>query len=77
MNNQTPRKLKLQKELFRILDILKKEYHPEKVILFGSLCNNRMSEMSDIDLFIVKNVRKRYLDRIDEFLNLVNPRMAR
>jgi len=70
------RRKKLQKEISRILGILEEKYKPQKVVLFGSLCSGKISELSDIDLLIVKNVRKRYLDRIDEFMDLVNPKVA-
>jgi predicted nucleotidyltransferase len=34
------------------------EYEPEKVYLFGSYANNPATEVSDIDLFIIKKLRK-------------------
>jgi predicted nucleotidyltransferase len=76
MNTANKRKIRLQKEFHRILKVLKKNYHPQQVVLFGSLCNNSISDTSDIDLLIVKDLRKRYLDRIDDFMNLVNPKIA-
>ena len=76
MNTAKLRKKELLMELNRILKIVKKVYQPKQVVLFGSLCNNRVTETSDIDLLIVKNVKKRYLDRIDDFMNLVNPKVA-
>jgi predicted nucleotidyltransferase len=76
MKTSKLRKKELLMELNRILKIVKKVYQPKQVVLFGSLCNNRVTETSDIDLLIVKNVKKRYLDRIDDFMNLVNPKVA-
>ena len=61
------RKEKLEKNLQKALHILKKNYKPEKVILFGSLGGGRVMPQSDIDLFIVKkNVPRRYWDRVKE-----------
>ncbi|MEO5908722.1 MAG: nucleotidyltransferase domain-containing protein [Ginsengibacter sp.] len=38
-------------------------YQPEKIYLFGSYANGKQNFDSDIDLFIVKDTRKRKLDR--------------
>jgi len=69
-------KRELEKELQRIMDIIILKYRPEKVILFGSLVNNRMSEISDIDLFVIKKTPNRYWERIDEILHLIHPKEA-
>jgi len=74
VNNK--RKEVLEKELKRIVSILRKKYKPEKVILFGSLANGNVEEWSDIDLFIVKKTEKRYLDRVGEILHLTHPKVG-
>lgn len=38
-------------------------YQPEKIYLFGSYANGKQNYNSDIDLFIVKETRKRKIDR--------------
>jgi predicted nucleotidyltransferase len=70
------RKRKLEKELERILEILISEYQPNKIILFGSLAKETLKEWSDIDLFLIKETPKRYLDRIDEVMHLVHPKVG-
>jgi len=70
------REERLKKELKRILRRLKKFYKPDKVILFGSLVEGKIHSGSDIDLLIIKKSKKRYLDRIDEFLDIVKPKIA-
>jgi len=50
MNTAKLRKKELLMELNRILKIVKKVYQPKQVVLFGSLCTNRLTETSDIDL---------------------------
>jgi len=35
-----------------------KQFDPEKIILFGSYAYGTPSEDSDVDLFVVKNIRK-------------------
>lgn len=38
-------------------------YQPEKIYLFGSYINGKITPHSDIDLFIVKNTDKRKIER--------------
>ena len=68
------RKEILTKELERMVGVLIKEYLPEKIVLFGSLSNGEVHEWSDIDLVIIKDTHKRFLDRIEEVLFMVYPR---
>ncbi len=70
---QLLRKDLLQEELARILSVLKEKYRPQKVLLFGSLAEGKVDEWSDLDLLVVKNSRKRFLDRIGEVLDLCSP----
>lgn len=67
------RKRLLEDELRRIVGVLKRDYEPEKVILFGSMAEGDMHEWSDIDLLIVKKTTKRPLDRILEACHLIKP----
>jgi len=66
----------LNEELKRILELVVKRYSPQKVILFGSLANNKVREWSDIDLMIVKQTNKRFLDRIEEILFMTYPKVG-
>ncbi len=67
------RKKLLEEELRRIVEVLKRDYEPEKVILFGSLAEGDMHEWSDIDLLIIKKTTKRPIDRILEASRLIKP----
>lgn len=67
------RKILLEEELLRVIEVLKRNYEPEKVILFGSLADGDMHEWSDIDLLIVKETTERPLDRILEVCRLIKP----
>lgn len=49
--------------IFEIVEKLKKEYNPLKIILFGSYACGNPREDSDIDLFILKNTHERRVDR--------------
>jgi predicted nucleotidyltransferase len=66
----------LQKELERIVEKIKRVYSPERIILFGSLAQDRVKEGSDIDLAIVKDTDKRPLDRCLEIANICQPSVA-
>ncbi|MBI5286518.1 MAG: nucleotidyltransferase domain-containing protein [Deltaproteobacteria bacterium] len=42
---------------------IKREYKPEKIILFGSFAWGKPDRHSDIDLFIIKKTKERHIDR--------------
>jgi predicted nucleotidyltransferase len=57
------------------IDVLKKKLEPlfkkykiEKAILFGSLARGDMSRRSDVDLILIQETQKRFLDRYDGLL---------
>jgi uncharacterized protein len=66
----------LQSEMQRILAVLKEEYKPRKVILFGSLATRKIHEWSDLDLLIVKDTEERPIDRSMEVFRMVQPRVG-
>jgi len=53
----------LKDELKRIVQVIKSEYDPEKIILFGSMAVKKVHEWSDIDLLIIKRTPKRLIER--------------
>ena len=61
-----------QKEIKKITKQIVDNYHPEKIILFGSYAWGKPNENSDVDLFIVKETNKRRTDRqleVDKILS--------
>ena len=50
----------------KIVEKLKKEYRPKRVILFGSYAYGKPSNHSDVDLLIIKETSKKPLDRWSE-----------
>lgn len=60
------REAKLNEALHHILRVLKTQYEPEKVILFGSLADDSVGEWSDIDLAIIKESSLPFLERLEE-----------
>lgn len=67
---------KYSRELKRIGDVLVKKYKPEKVIVFGSYALEKTHKWSDLDIVVVKNTKKRFADRVEEVLGLVEPKEA-
>ena len=57
-------------------EILIREYKPEKLILFGSAAQGEIHEWSDLDLVVVKRTDKSMLERIEEVLRLVRPKVG-
>jgi len=52
------------KELIvRITDKIRTQYHPQKIILFGSYAWGNPTQDSDLDLLIVKKTNERYTRR--------------
>ncbi len=72
---RTPQQ-RLEEELRRYVETLVIHYRPQRILLFGSLAQGRAGEFSDIDLIIVKETEKRFLDRIAEVIRLIRPREA-
>ena len=70
------RKELLLKGLAEMLPLIIEKYKPEKILLFGSLATGLAGENSDIDLVIIKETKKRPLERKKELMNLVQPPIA-
>jgi predicted nucleotidyltransferase len=60
------------------LDVIRREYSPEHLVVFGSRTNGTARAGSDIDLIIVsKKFRDISIpDRMGDFLNTVRPEVA-
>lgn len=65
----------LKEELNRIIKIIK-DLDIKKVLLFGSCVKGNIGKNSDIDLLIIKDTEKRFLDRIDEIIKIIDPKVA-
>lgn len=48
-----------------------RQYHPEKIILFGSYAYGKPTKDSDIDLFIIKESKKKRIDRFCEVRKII------
>lgn len=56
----------LESELEIIVRSLESNYHPEKIILFGSLAEGNAGEGSDVDLLVIKETDKDPWERSEE-----------
>lgn len=64
-------KRRFKAELKKIVKQIIERYQPKKIILFGSATSGKYKKDSDVDLLIIKESKKRRVDRIGEILNLV------
>lgn len=63
--------MKHRQAIKKIVDILRAEYNPQKIILFGSCAWGKVTKDSDIDMLIVKDTKKKYGERWLEVGRLV------
>ncbi|CUS04064.2 DNA polymerase, beta domain protein region [Candidatus Promineifilum breve] len=66
----------LDSELERILPLLEEEYAADAVYLFGSAATGDVHQWSDLDLVIIKETDQRFLDRIKDVIELVQPQVG-
>lgn len=59
----------VEAEIQKIIRALR-PYGPKKVVLFGSFARRDYHGLSDLDLIIIKETEKKFLDRIVEVLEL-------
>lgn len=57
--------------LKKIVNKIKDEYQPEKIILFGSYAYGKPTKDSDIDLLIIKESGKRRIERFCEVRKII------
>lgn len=62
----------IKKEIQKIADQIVKNYHPEKIILFGSYAWGKPTKSSDVDFFVVKNSYKEKRFRTTEVDRIIN-----
>ena len=70
------RQQKLQAELDRFLPTLINQFKAVKIIIFGSLAGNEVSEWSDLDIVVVRDTSLRFLDRSAELIRVLQPKVG-
>lgn len=68
--NKTNLKKEYQSEVDNIVAKIAAQYKPEKIIAFGSTVSGNVNEDSDIDLLVIKNDQRRFIDRIGDVANM-------
>jgi HEPN domain-containing protein/predicted nucleotidyltransferase len=71
----TERHALFETELERLVTLLIQQYCPQKILLFGSVATGETPEWSDLDLVIIKDTEKRFLDRTKEVMQLIRPQV--
>lgn len=61
----------IHERLKKISERLKKEYHAEKVILFGSHAKGEATEDSDVDILVIAPTEERFFERMATTLRKV------
>lgn len=54
---------KVRKTILKIVEKIKKEYQPNRIVLFGSYAYGKPDRDSDIDLLVIKKTHNRPIDR--------------
>ena len=54
-----------------VVETIRDEYRPEKIILFGSRARGRPDDESDLDILVIKHSEKREIERIRDVYQIV------
>jgi|YNPBryantNP2012_1023418.scaffolds.fasta_scaffold24750_2 predicted nucleotidyltransferase len=73
-NRSAERRRVLEGELTTWVALSRRHYHPDRIILFGSLARGQVRNWSDADHVVVKQTPMPFLDRVDEVPRLLRPR---
>jgi len=68
--------LKHQENIEIITKKIVDEFNPQKIILFGSCARQEQHTSSDIDLIVVFETDKPFVERITDFYRKLRPRFA-
>lgn len=55
--------VKLSDDLARFVDYVKQNFEPQKIVLFGSMATGTPRLWSDIDIVVVRETNKNFIDR--------------
>jgi len=66
----------LEAEIKNITSQIVAKYKPEKIILFGSAVWGKFGPDSDLDFFVIKDDRRRHIERMQEMYMLVDKNIA-
>src|SRR3989344_9541557 len=69
-------KAQIQAEIKNITDQIVKKYKPQKIILFGSAARGQFGPDSDLDFFIIKDDKRRHIERMQELYQIIDYNVA-
>lgn len=67
-----PMRTSVRNQIKRLADQIAREFHPDKIILFGSHAYGRPSPDSDVDLLVIMRFRGRPVRQAITILNKLN-----
>ncbi len=70
------RKTLLENELFRYVNLLRKQKNLDKILIFGSLATGDVHAWSDIDLVLVQKTDLSFWKRLREIRRLLQPKVG-
>lgn len=70
------RRAALQAELERIVRVMVEQYDPECIIFYGSFAHGDIHAWSNLDLCVIKQTEKRFIERLEEVGLLTLPRVG-
>jgi predicted nucleotidyltransferase len=65
----------MNKKIPSIIESLKR-YNPEKIILFGSAVRGEVDKYSDLDLVVIKQTSKIFIQRLVEVGKMLSPALG-
>ena len=63
------------KSIAELADRISREFHPERIILFGSSAAGAATEDSDVDLLVIMPTEGSGLRKAAEIMNKISPRI--
>jgi uncharacterized protein len=70
------RKQALEKELDIFVEKVRKAYSPEKIIIFGSLTTEKVTENSDLDVIVVAETQDKFWSRMKNISKLCSRKVG-
>jgi len=69
---EQPWRARFDRALRQAVEQIVRHYEPERVYVFGSVARGDVHEDSGLDLLIIKETNRAFLDRIDDVMRVVD-----
>ena len=67
--------MNVRERIHELTEKIVREFHPRRIILFGSLAAGAAGELSDVDLLVIMPTEGSGLRKAAEIINKVSPRV--